>query len=104
MNSKEVPGIILKQLGGNKFITMTGAKHFVCDDKALSFKIGRNHKAINYVKIVLTSSDTYIMEFYRISSGIKRGFEKKLISMFNCVYGDQLQSLFTEATGMNTFL
>lgn len=30
---KEVAAIILQQLGGNKFIAMTGTKNFVYDDK-----------------------------------------------------------------------
>jgi hypothetical protein len=50
---KQWAGEILKQLGGNRFIAMTGASNFVRNDKdkTIAFKIGRNAKTINYVKI-----------------------------------------------------
>ena len=52
---KRQAGETLKQLGGNKFIAMTGAKNLGFDSKGskttLSFKIGRNSRNINYVKV-----------------------------------------------------
>ena len=42
---------ILKQLGGNRFIAMTGAKHFGVGPNGMSFKIGRNSKRVNHVTI-----------------------------------------------------
>ncbi len=94
-------GIILQQLGGNKFIMMTGAKQFVRDDKNMTimFKIGRNAKSVNYVKIRLNSMDTYDMSFNRI-----RKFEVKEISHANGIYNDQLQDVFTQHTGLETSL
>jgi len=94
-------GEILKQLGGNKFIAMTGAKNFIRDDnkKLISFKIGRNCSGINYVKITLNSMDTYDMEFINIRAG-----KITIKSQAEGVYNDQLQSIFTEHTGMYTHL
>ena len=53
---------ILEQLGGNKFVVMTGAKNFVDCGDALSMRIGRNKTSSNYLKITLNSMDTYDMK------------------------------------------
>ena len=66
--------IILKQIGGNRFIAMTGAKGFTFSDKYMSFKIGRNSKGIKVKKKV-------------------KG-----------VYNDMLGKIFTKYTGMRTSL
>jgi len=94
-------GEVLKQLGGNKFIAMTGAKHFFKDDSEarLSFKIVKNCKGVNYVNIKLNSMDLYDIEFSSI-----RGLNTTLKSKATGVYNDQLQSVFTENTGMETHL
>lgn len=94
-------GMILKQLGGNRFIAMTGASNFVKNDKEklIAFKIGRNANNINYVRIKLNSMDTYDMEFIRI-----RGDDLKVVSKADGVYNDMLQSVFTEHTGLYTSL
>ena len=42
--------VLLKQLGGNRFIAMTGAKGFAFSDKYMSFKIGRNSKKNNQLQ------------------------------------------------------
>jgi len=85
----------LKQLGGNKFIVMTGAKRFLFSDKGLGFKIGRNAKAVNYVHISLNGKDLYDMKFQKGTRVLKK---------VNDVYGDQLQKMFTKYTGMYTSL
>jgi hypothetical protein len=92
---------VLKQLGGNKFIAMTGAKNFVKDDstKTIYFKIGRAKNGINYVRITLKGSDTYTMEFISL-----RGGNLKIVKEVNGVYNDQLQSIFTQYTGLDTLL
>ena len=85
----------LKQLGGNKFIMMTGAKNFGFGSNGLSFKIGRNAKAVNYVVIDLNGKDLYDMKFQKGTRVLKKA---------NDVYGDQLQKIFTKYTGMYTSL
>jgi len=90
---------LLKQLGGNKFIMMTGAKNFVVGPKGAGFKIGRNSKGINYVRIDLDGRDLYNMEFIQL-----RGVNMKVKSKETGVYFDQLQKLFTKNTGMYTSL
>ena len=90
---------ILRQLGGNRFIAMTGSKNFVAsaEKNYLGMKLTRNASGANYLRITLTPMDVYKMEFISI-----RGNSMKTKVEFNDVYCDQLQTLFTEATGLYT--
>ena len=65
----------------------------------LTMKLTRNASSANYLRITLNSMDVYEMEFISIR-GMKRTIKKK----FENVYNDQLQKLFTEATGLYTSL
>ena len=88
---------ILQQLGGNKFIAMTGAKNLVDTGKGLKFKIGGGaKKGISYVNITLNSMDTYDVQFMNRNA--------RLVSEFEDVYADNLQELFTSETGFYTSL
>ena len=98
--------VLLKQLGGNKFIMMTGAKNFGLGPKGMGFKIGRNSKKINYIRIDLDrGKDLYNMEFIRMAR--KKGElspTMKVVKKIKGVYADQLQKMFTKYTGMYTSL
>ena len=95
----EVAKTILAQLGGNKFLVMTGSKNLAAGKDKLSMKLTRNKSAANYLIITLTVMDTYTMEFVSV-----RGASRKVKKTYENVYGDQLQALFTEATGLYTSL
>lgn len=98
----KVADIILQQIGGNKFIVMTGAKNFLShNNQALSFQLPSRFakQGINYVKITLNDSDTYDMEF-----GKRWGRKYDVINTVDGVYCDMLQSIFTEVTGLDTHL
>ena len=101
--SMEVAKTILQQLGGNKFIVMTGAKNFTGSPDALSFKLpgggGFCKDGINAVRIALTPADDYNIDFMRV-----RGMTVKTIKKDDGIYFDQLQEVFTEATGLRTSL
>jgi hypothetical protein len=92
---------VLQQLGGRKFIAMTGAKNFVKNDKdkSITFKIPKAKGGITHINIQLTSSDLYNVRFISI-----RGVDMKIVKMVKGVYNDQLQSIFTQYTGLNTSL
>lgn len=98
-----VAKIILEQLGGRRFTVMTGAKHFVGSDTALSFTLpgggGFCKDGINSVRINLDPSDTYTVSFYRVRKGIP-----VLISSASDVYCDVLRDVFESATGLRTSL
>ena len=89
---------ILNQLGGKRFIMFTGAKHFGVGKEGLSFKIGRNSKQVNHIKIDYDRGrDLYNMIFDWVTKkGIKTKKEVK------GVYADMLQDVFSRHTGMAT--
>jgi hypothetical protein len=93
--------VILAQLGGNRFRTMTGAHNFLGseEEKSLSFKVGRNGKGVTHVKIVHDATDTYSMQFFKI-----RGMNSTTVKECQGVYASNLQEIFTEATGLDTHL
>lgn len=123
---------ILSQLGGNKFVAMTGANQLVSIDNGLRFRIGRNKSSANIVRVMLNGDDTYTMQFWRIKSfnpytillryadkglspdefnaKVKAATERaekdanKMLKEYKGIYCDQLQELFTDYTGMNTYL
>ncbi|EBZ4888481.1 hypothetical protein EZW88_24480 [Salmonella enterica subsp. enterica serovar Bredeney] len=100
--SKEIAVETLNQLGGNKFIAMTGAKNFVWLEKSgLIFKLPSDfaRNGINLVRIKLEPSDTYNIEFLK-----SRGASLKSIASFEIIYCDQLQEIFTVTTGRYTHL
>jgi hypothetical protein len=90
---------LIKQLGGGRFIAMTGAKDFFIGPKGVVFKIGRNSKNVNYVRINLNSMDTYDVEFLSV-----RKFKEKVKSSAKGVYADMLRGTFEQHTGLRTSL
>ncbi len=94
-----IPAEILKQLGGNKFVVMTGARNLAGGENHISCKIMRNCMKVTHIKIELNGLDLYDMTFYAI-----RGASFKIKSEAKNVYFDMLQSTFTEHTGLNTSL
>ena len=113
MIEKTVPEIILDQLGGNRFLVMTGCHHRLGDKKSLSMTIPRNASRANRLEITLEPDDTYRMEFRRYRDecfSIRNGkcYQTKaineIVQTYDGVYFDQLQALFTHVTGMYTSL
>lgn len=96
-----VAKIILNQLGGRRFVAMTGAKNFGDVGNGLAFQIPASltKQRINAVKIVLDPSDTYTVKFMRMTSR-----ELKTISEHTMIYCDQLEDLFEQQTGLYTHL
>jgi hypothetical protein len=97
-----VADIILQQLGGNRFLAMTGAKNLVGTEDSLLFRLPRNEKRINHVRVRLTPADTYTVTFWNIGRG--RDLSMEIIEEAENIYADNLQSLFTSATGLETHL
>lgn len=91
---------ILNQLGGKRFITMTGAKDFVYGENGIQFRIGTGAKnKINKVVIKINNSDTYDMEFWRV-----KGVDTFKIAEHQHVYADMVREFFTFETGFFTTL
>jgi hypothetical protein len=90
---------IIDQLGGRQFVRMTGAKDFFIGPKGMVFKIGRNSKSVNYIRINLNSMDTYDVEFLSV-----RNYKEKVKSKAKGVYADTLRDTFEQNTGLRTSL
>ncbi len=94
---------IIRQLGGNKFRVMTGAKDIFALENGVSFKLpgggGFIKHGINYIKVWLDPSDTYTIEFWKY-----RKLHGQKIAEYRDIYNDQLQDVFTEETGLQTHL
>jgi hypothetical protein len=91
---------ILQQLGGNKFIAMTGAKNFLNTGEGLTFQIPLKNN-INKVNITLDVNDTYRVTFSKFSM---KKLTNLIVYTVSNVYADQLQTIFTEQTGLETHL
>jgi len=96
-----IASIILQHLGGHRFVTMTGAKAFgvIADGKGLGFRIPKSKDGISHVEIILNGNDLYDMTF---SKAMKT--RMKPITTRNDISFDQLQEVFTSATGLDTHL
>ena len=95
----EIAKTILLQLGGNRFVVMTGANRFTAGENYLAFKIPT--RKINFVKITLTAMDDYTIEFARYST---KKYTFSVVKKVSGIYCDQLQDVFTENTGLYTSL
>lgn len=104
---KAIADAILKQLGGGKFIAMTGARDFVYGPDFLQFRFP-THRRVNSLKIILEPTDLYRLEFYRITKPrlTAKDFSggAQLVAEFDGIYADQLQPIFTRVTGLDTHL
>lgn len=96
MSNIAVATEIMNQLGGRKFIAMTGCKNFVYDDRSLIMKLGRNQSKAKYLKITLTPGDVYLMQFMKIDGST--------VKEINMVYNDMLVNVFESETGLVTKL
>lgn len=115
---------IAQQIGGNKFLVMTGSKfQYYGYDKLgyvyLMIKLTRNQSKAQYLKIQLNGLDLYDLTFSRIKKTLKPECktpeykaiglklydeEIEIIKEYKDVYADMLQDIFTSVTGLYTRL
>jgi hypothetical protein len=110
---------IAEQIGGNKFLVMTGSKfqYFGYDELGyvyLMIKLTKNTSKAQYLKIQLNGLDLYDLTFSRIKKtqnpeykamGIKIYDEEiVIVKEYKDVYADMLQEIFTSVTGLLTKL
>lgn len=94
---------ILRQLGGQRFMVMTGAKDLLggaTPKVTLSMRLGagarsKDGQTITHVRIELEPSDLYTVTFYFIRGTKTRRVVKSVVG----VYNDNLRAVFTENTG-----
>ena len=90
---------ILEQLGGNRFVAMTGAKSLVKGSDSLTFRLGRNKSKANLIQITLTEADEYDMTFYKL-----RGIDLQVVDAVSGLYVENLVECFENKTGLYTSL
>ena len=88
---------ILQQLGGNKFIAMTGASCY-SDGNTLITKF-KGSKIANIMYITLNSSNLYDVKICKY-----RGMDVKTIKEVNGAYNDMLKSIFENTTQLRNSL
>jgi hypothetical protein len=107
---REIAREIMRQLGSNKFVSMTGAKGFTFHENekgniVLAFKIGRNSKNINFIRIeYVCGLDLYNMEFINFRNSKSYDCSIKQIAIHEHIYNDMLVPIFEQETGMHTKL
>lgn len=103
----QVAQIILSQLGGNRFVAMTGAKSFASGrfpngNEGLSFKLPRNHSKAKACIITLNGLDLYDMEF--LGQRNAPSYEVFPVNNYANLGAEQLAEIFTNETGLYTSL
>lgn len=93
----QIASTIIAQLGGSHFKVMTGAKNLVALESGLEFSLPNRlaKDGINRVRIHLTPSDTYKIEYLSI-----RGTSVKTVAVDEEVYCDKLRESFAAATSL----
>lgn len=86
--------IIFKQLGGGRFVLITGAKNFLGLEQGLLFSLPKNRSGANKVEILINEKDLYDIHFFKA-----RGLNKTCIEKIQDIKAEQLQEIFTEKTG-----
>lgn len=100
--NQEIAQTILEQLGGRRFLGMTGAKDLVAIERGLRMRLPSNltRDRITHFTVTLNGNDTYKVEAHKV-----RGVTsiKEMARVDEC-YCDQLREAFEDMTGMVTSL
>lgn len=104
MTDMTVAQTILAQLGGRRFIAMTGATSFSGGSNALGFRVSSRmaKNRISGVRITLDPNDTYTVTF--LAQRRAPSFEVYTVAEHSMIYSDQLEEIFTAETGLATRL
>lgn len=99
MTTTTTATIILQQLGGSRFIAMTGATNLLDLGNGIQMKIGRGAlDGITHVRVVLNARDLYDISFERCA---KKAGVMTVTAKGECgdVGVENLGELFTRQTG-----
>jgi len=100
MSNLTIANTILNQIGGTRRLNvMTGAKDFMAIENGVQFRIGKNSKSVNIVRVVLNALDLYDVEFGQIRK--VKGIPTYIVrSSVNDIYNDMLKGAIENGTGM----
>ena len=92
---------IFAQLGGSRFMAMTGAKSFAGEEDNLSFRLPATmtRNRAGGMRITLAADDTYTLETFKIVK-----FEVRTLDVRKGVHVEMLRRTFTDMTGLDTSL
>ena len=93
----QVAQTILDQLGGRRFIAMTGAT-CIADGNTLIVKF-KGSSIANIMYVTLNSLDLYDVQIAKY-----RGMNVKVVSETSGAYSDMLRPIFEKTTGLRTSL
>ena len=91
-SNKKVAMEILRQIGGKRFIMMTGANQFLSGKNWMAFKLPRAKDGNRRVKITLNSMDTYDIKFMSLGGKTNKSIKG--------IYNDQLKDIISRYTGL----
>ena len=100
----QIAATILQQIGGKRFVVMTGSHDFINLGNGLRMSLSRNKTSANRLEIIYDEgADLYNVRFYRQSIN-HTTFEvtTKDIKAYEGVYCDMLEDIFTDVTGLYT--
>ena len=97
MTNQQIAATTRQQLGGQKFIVMTGATCY-SDLNTLVVKF-KGSKVANIMYVEYTSLDLYNIKICKY-----RGLDVKVISETKNAYADMLRPIFEKITGLATRL
>ena len=95
MTDLAVAKTILAELGGEHFVTITGATNFVGSADSLTFKVGNNPKRVTHVRVAHTHDGLYDVTFFKAGKGPQSQ---------DGVHRETLQEVFGANTGLHTIL
>lgn len=89
---------ILAQLGGKRFLAMTGAKNLLAgeDYLAMSLPGSLTKGRVNKIRIRLAADDTYTLDTFKLD----RHVSLAPVRTMSGVYVENLRAIFTEMTGL----
>ena len=90
---------ILNQLGGNKFIVMTGATCYTDNNGQTLITKFKGSKVANIMYVTLNSMDLYDVKICKY-----KGLNVKIVKEVTNAYNDMLKSIFENTTGLRTSL
>lgn len=93
--------VILNQLGGRKFMFMTGSKNFISDKNTLHMDLQKNKSGARKLRITLNGLDLYDLEFYN-KRIVNYNYTEKVLVKYDNATAEDLQHLFKMATGFYT--
>lgn len=114
MSNLKIAETILNQLGGKRFLAFTGSYQLVAIENGVKFRLRKNLAKAKWCRITLTVMDVYNMEFITevrkkneaMSELLGKTYYEttgfKTVANWDGIYGDMLQSCFTETTGLVT--